>query len=167
MSQIRLIVSGCVLVALVICLSWFAGTRNLPSVSVQFVGLANNPVGQPPPSPSRLELCRGATNLCALFWFTNTDVESVWFETECAEQKAAGKWVRCAQPSANWSGVEGSSWAKSSGCMYAVGWPPGLSTNATWRLRVRYGNELYLRMLSFNKRLPVPHGTFASTKVER
>ncbi len=27
------------------------------------------------------------------------------------------------------------------GCTYAVGWPPGLDTNAVWRLQVRCGKD--------------------------
>src|SRR5436190_130240 len=137
MSRIRVIFLVCLAIGLAVWLCWFAGRRNPPPVSVQFVGLTNNPVRRPPPSPSRLELGSGATNMCALFWFTNTDATSVWFDTECAEQKLDGKWIQCAQPNADWSGVGGGVWLKRSGCMFAVGWPPGLSTNATWRLRVR------------------------------
>ena len=138
----RLIILACITIALAVSLCILAVRRDPPLVSVQFVGLTNNPVGRPPPSPSRLAVCRGATNLCALFWFTNKEVSCVSFDTECAEQKVAGKWIPFAKPSANWSGVEGGLWTKGSGCLYAVGWPPGLATNAVWRLRVRYRNDL-------------------------
>ena len=30
-------------------------------------------------------------------------------------------------------------WPPGFGCFYAVPWPPGIPTNASWRLRVRYG----------------------------
>ncbi len=148
-NRVLILVGGLGVLTGLLC--WLLSNRNPGAISVDFVCLTNNPVRRPPPASARLEVCRGATNLCALFWFTNKAAASVWFKTECAEQRVDGKWIECARPSAQWDGVEGGRWTKGSGCMYAVGWPPGLATNATWRLKVRYGNDLSLFKLSMNK----------------
>jgi hypothetical protein len=151
MSLNRVLISIGFVVVLVGLLYWLLGGKHPPSV--EFVSLTNNPVSIPPSASARLILSEGATNLCALFWFTNSNAASVWFKTECAEQKVGGKWIECARPSARWNGVGGGLWFKGSGCLYAVGWPPGLPTNAIWRLQVRYGNDLSLSKLIMNRRL--------------
>ncbi len=80
--------------------------------------------------------------MCALFLVTNTTrIEFLWFKTACAEEKSGGEWKQIVPGANAWSGVEGYLWMPASGCYMAVGWPPGLSTNASWRLRVRYGRD--------------------------
>jgi hypothetical protein len=133
-------------------LLWLLGAKKPRSISVEFVGLTNNPVATLPSAAPRLVLAAGATNLCALFWFTNAHAASVWFKTDCAEQKVGGKWVECARPSGQWNGVDGGLWMKGSGCLWAIGWPPGLPTNATWRLQVRYGNDLSMFKIIMNQK---------------
>lgn len=117
-------------------------TRAKPDkMSVILVGLTNNPSRQS--TPVRIEASPGATGLCALFWVTNnTSDQTFWFRTSFAEQKTPSGWQRVPSNSnMPWYGVGGSIWSPNSGCYYAVGWPPGLATNSTWRLRVSYGRE--------------------------
>jgi hypothetical protein len=129
----------CVVAGVLYCLS---SAKRPQSVSVSFVCLTNNPVATFSSPIGRVAVAMGATNLCAVFWFTNAGAASVWFTTDCAERKVDGKWVECARPSGQWNGLEGGMWTKGSGCLYAVGWPPGLPANATWRLQIRCGNDL-------------------------
>jgi hypothetical protein len=140
----------CVIAGVLFSLLSFSRPR---SVSVNFVCLTNNPVRAFTSPAGRFEVAMGATNLCAVFWFTNASAASVWFKTDCAERKVDGKWVECARPGGQWNGLEGGMWTKGSGCLYAVGWPPGGPTNATWRLRVRCGNDLSVFKIVVNQKL--------------
>ena len=109
-------------------------------LSVLFIGMTNNPTAVM--TPTRVEVCQGATGLCAMFWVTNIAAKQfIWFATASVEQKTETGWQPFVPSGGSWSGVEGSLWQPGYGCLYAVGWPPGLATNATWRLQVRYGRE--------------------------
>jgi hypothetical protein len=109
-------------------------------LSVVFVGMTNSPMRQM--TPTRLEVCQGATGLCAKFWVTNIATKQfIWFKTVSIEQKTDAGWQSFVPSGGPWSGVEGSLWQPGYGCLYAVGWPPGLATNATWRLQVLYGRD--------------------------
>jgi hypothetical protein len=152
MSRNRVLILIGVLGVVAGLLIWLSGANRPRPISVGFVSLTNNPVATLASAKPRLAMAQGATNLCAVFWFTNAHAASVWFKTDCAEQKIGGKWVECARPSSQWNGVEGGLWRKGSGCLYAVGWPPGLPTNATWRLKVRYGNDLSVFKIIMNQK---------------
>lgn len=93
-------------------------------------------------TPTRIELCQGAAGLCAMFWVGNfPSNQFTRFNTVSVEQKTETGW-QTFSPSGNaWSGVAGNLWRSGYDCFYAVGWPPGLPTNAVWRLQVRYGKE--------------------------
>jgi hypothetical protein len=109
-------------------------------LSVVFVGMTNNPARQM--TPTRIELSQGATGLCAMFWVSNAPANHfIWFKTDSVEQKTETGWQRFVPSGGDWSGVEGSRWQPGYGCFFAVGWPSGLATNATWRLQVRYGRD--------------------------
>lgn len=136
-------VTAFVFVLLLLALVLWSGSRPVlaaPSLSVGFVGLTNGPARQM--KPTRIEVCQGATGLCAMF--SVRDVSSnrwIWFKTTSIEQKTPTGWRTFLPNGTPWSGVEGGLWSPGYGCLYAVGWPPGLPTNATWRLRVSYGRE--------------------------
>jgi hypothetical protein len=122
------------------------------SLSVGFVGLTNGPARQM--TPTRIELCQGATGLCAMFLVQ--DVSSnrwLWFKTASIEQKTPTGWQTFLPNGTPWSGVEGGLWSPGYGCLYAVGWPPGLRTNGTWRLRVSYGPEPSRWAMLMNRKL--------------
>ena len=131
------------LVLILMALSFWGGAHaSAPpkQLSVVFVGMTNSPV--PQMRPTRIEVCQGATGLCAMFWVSNScATESIWFETDSVEQKTETGWQHVVPSGLSWSGVEGSVWFPGYGCLYAVGWPPGLPTNATWRLQVCSGRE--------------------------
>jgi len=130
-------------VLLLLALILWSGSRPVPVatiLSVGFVGLTNGPARQM--KPTRIEVCQGATGLCAMF--SVRDVSSnhwIWFKTASIEQKTSAGWQRFLPNGTSWSGVEGGYWSPGYGCLFAVGWPPGLPTNTTWRLRVSYGRE--------------------------
>jgi hypothetical protein len=124
--------------------SWFtlaSRNRSAPNkLAVILVGLTNNPTRTMGPPP--VEVCQGGTGLYALFLVTNiTRNQFLWFKTAFVEQKTQGGWERLVPGNTLWSGVEGSLWMPSYSCLMAVAWPPGLSTNASWRLQVSYGRE--------------------------
>ncbi len=109
-------------------------------LAVIFIGLTNSPTRTM--GPPRVEVCPGATGLCALFLVTNTtSKEFLWFKTPFAEQKSEGEWKQLSHDANTWAGVQGSLWGPGYGCLMAVGWPPGLPTNSTWRLLVEYGPD--------------------------
>lgn len=133
------------LVALfLLAVAYFFWTRerggSAQKLAVMFVGITNNPVAQM--TPNRVAVCRGANGLCALFSVTNIGRSGwIWFNTSFVEQKTETGWQRVKTDQGVWSGVEGGRWTPEYGCLFAVGWPSGVPTNATWRLRVRYGRE--------------------------
>jgi len=112
--------------------------RSTINLSVQFIGMTNLATGQTFPTPVSGE---GATGRCALFWVTNITAHHIWFQTTSVEQKTETGWQVFIPSRRSWSGVGGSDRLPSSGRVQAVGWPPGLPTNASWRLRVRYGRD--------------------------
>ena len=139
----RYTVTAFAFLLLLLALVLWSGSRPVPaatSLSVGFVGMTNGPARQM--KPTRIEVCQGATGLCAMF--SVRDVSSnrwIWFKTASIEQKTPTGWQTFSPNGTPWSGVEGGLWSPGYGCLYAVGWPPGLPTNATWRLRVSYGRE--------------------------
>lgn len=155
LGQILAILAGLVLI-LVALWSWGGARANAsaPKLSVVFVGITNNPVRQM--TPTRIELCPGATGLCAMFLVSNASPkQSFWFKTDSIEQKTAAGWQPFTPSGGVWTGVEGSVWTPGYGCIFAVGWPPGLSTNATWRLQMGYGKDLSILQLVMNKKIGV------------
>ena len=108
-------------------------------LSVEFVGMTNNPT--PQRKPILLAVTTGATGLCALFSVTNNSTtQAIWFDTVSIEQRTAAGWKPFV-PSGRWTEVGGLQWLPSHGCLLAVAWPPGLATNATWRLQMSYGRD--------------------------
>ena len=112
-------------------------------LSVVFIGTTNSPILKMGSIP--VEVCSGATGLCALFRVTNTASKQsvVWFKTASVEEKTMTGWQPFVPRSVVWSGVEGSGWPAGYVYVYAVGWPPGLSTNASWRLQVPYRRKSF------------------------
>lgn len=141
-----------VFVLAIACLWWRFGGRGEEAspLAVTFVGWTNNPSWTPP--PNRIELGRSATGRCALFWVTNAGHprERVWFDTSKVEQKVGNEWREFVPANTRWSGVEGSIWMGGYGCHYAVGIPPGMPTNAVWRLQVRCGRDRSSLKLAIN-----------------
>lgn len=128
---------------LLLALVLWGSSRPVPaatSLSIGFVGMTNGPARQM--KPTRIVVCEGATGLCAMFSVRVVSSNRwIWFKTASIEQKTPTGWQTFLPNGTPWSGVEGGLWSPGSGCLYAVGWPPGLPTNATWRLRVSYGRE--------------------------
>jgi hypothetical protein len=107
-------------------------------------------------TPTRIELCQGATGLCAMFRVANiTSNQFIWFKTASVEQKTETGWRPFVPSKGSWSGIEGLLWRPGYACLVAVGWPPGLSTNASWRLQVSYGRD------------PSTFGILVNQKLER
>ncbi len=150
------VLAAVVLASLVFWLWPTPGKGSRPDkLAVIFVGLTNNPSRTM--GPSRVEVCQGATGMCALFLVTNTiRNECLWFKTAFAEQKAGGEWKQFSPGTNAWSGVEGSLWAPAYGCFMAVGWPPGLSTNSSWRLQVSYGRDPSMLRTLINEKFGEP-----------
>jgi hypothetical protein len=135
-------VFAAVLLLLLACWVWANLRPGPPSakLSVVFIGMTNNPARQM--TPTRIELCQGATGPCAMFLVKNiTSHEYIWFQTASVEQKASAGWQRFVLTNSSWSGVGGSLWQPGYGCLFGVGWPPGLPTNAVWRLRLTCGRD--------------------------
>ncbi|WP_150107626.1 hypothetical protein [Pedosphaera parvula] len=113
-----------------------ASTRLPNDLSVVFVGFTNNPTGTF--RPIRVIIPpTGATGLCALFRVGNVGSNRfIAFETIAGEQKTERGWEPFQV-----SGVGGSVWTPGYSCLYAVPWPTGVPTNATWRLQLRWNRE--------------------------
>lgn len=130
------------LLLLVAYLFWMGGQAGptSPKLAVVFVGMTNNPASTM--TPVRVAVCQGATGRCAMFTVSNTTTNQyLRFKTTSVELKTETGWQSFVLSSGSWSGVEGSVWSPRYGCLFAVGWPPGLPTNASWRLQVRYERE--------------------------
>jgi hypothetical protein len=132
--------------ALIVLLTGYLSFRDVPakssvaSLSVLFLGMTNNPVWQS--TAPRVVVSRGVTGLCALFLVTNvTARQSLWFNTTSIEQKTEAGWKTFVPTGSSWSAIGGGLWSPKYGCLVSVGWPPGLATNATWRLKVSYGRD--------------------------
>ena len=121
---------------------WLTRSSNVSSksdLSVVFVGFTNNP--QHSMQPVRVEVCQGATGVCALFRVTNMSTNSyIRFDTSSVERKDERGWAQFA-PVGSWAGVGGSVWSPGYSCLYAVAWPPGLATNTAWRLQLSVAHE--------------------------
>jgi hypothetical protein len=151
LRQIFTILAGLILILVALLFSAH-GSAPPTKLSVVFVGMTNNPARQM--TPKRIELCQGATGLCAMFLVSNAaPKQSFWFKTDSIEQKTPTGWQPFVPSAGGWSGVEGSRWTPGYGCLYAVGWPPGLPTNATWRLQIGYGRDPSILQLVVNKKL--------------
>jgi hypothetical protein len=86
----------------------------------------------------------GMSDLYALFAVTNAGKDaSIWFDTASVEQKTEAGWQRIVPTRSSWGGITSDClnmyWPPGYGCFYAVAWPPGIPTNAPWRLKVKYG----------------------------
>src|SRR5260370_40422704 len=142
-------------VLLLLALVLWGSSRPVPaatSLSVGFVGMTNGPARQM--TPTRIEVRQGATGLCAMF--SVRDVSSnrwIWFKTASVEQKTPTGWQTFLPNGTSWSGVEGGYRSPGYGCLYAVGWPPGLPTDATWRWRVTYGRQPSSLGMGVNRKL--------------
>lgn len=123
-----------------------------PDLSVVFVGFTNNP--QMTMEPVRVNVTEGANGLCALFSIANTRTDEllIQFKTASVEWNDGRGWSRFV-PTARWAGPEGSLWQPGYSCLYAVAWPPGLSTNSAWRLLMSFALEPSGLRLSVNKKL--------------
>jgi hypothetical protein len=131
---------------------WGSSRPLLPKLSVAFVGMTNGPAHQM--TPTRIEVCQGATGLCAIFSVRAVSSNrSIWFKTASIEQKTPTGWQTFLTDGTSWSGIEGGRWSPGYGCLYAVGWPPGLPTSATWRLRVSYGPEPSMWAVVVNRKI--------------
>jgi len=131
-------------------------------LSVVFVGMTNDPVGQM--SPIRIAVPVNATGLCALLMVTNTGTNgSFRFCTASVERATKQGWeqydltnawlhellpigqrLAVAESRAGgtaWRGIDGWEWSPRYGCLFAVAWPPGLPTNSAWRMRLRCARE--------------------------
>lgn len=125
-----------------------------PMLSVTLAGFTNNPVRGVTPAGRRIEVCYGAAGTCALFEVRNvTSNQFLWFKTASLERKTEKGWERVDSIEGVWSGVEGNLWSPGYACLYAVGWPPGLPTNATWRLQVRHGKDPSLLARLINQKI--------------
>jgi hypothetical protein len=126
-------------------LLFFVATRRRgagqgPDLSVTFIGLTNNPVSQL--RPYRLIVQGSATGTYALFNLKNANhLRSIGFETVGVEELTTNGWV-ASHPALPWQGIKGAVWLPGSGAVWAIGWPPGLASNATWRLTLRWRQEL-------------------------
>src|SRR6266496_3199306 len=131
-----------VILLLLGCLLWMSvrSHERDRSLAVVFVGWTNNP--QHTFSPFRVEVVpQGATGLCALFRVTNVRRSGyILFSTSSVETNDGRGWTAFV-PAGSWSGVGGSTWTPGYTCLYAVGWPPGLPTNSSWRLQLSVARE--------------------------
>jgi hypothetical protein len=143
------------LLLLLLLLCWGAGLRAAKPVRLEvlFLAVVEDPTHRPPERPTVLN---GITGLSAIFAITNGSQDaSVWFDTCAIEQKIQGEWQWTEVPpyesrvsqkrgagGTPWSGIAsadvnhvyppGTCWN------YVVAWPPGVPTNASWRLQLRY-----------------------------
>jgi hypothetical protein len=142
-----------IILAVVLFLSLLNPVPPVTPLAVTFAGWATDPVSSA--FPPRLVAGRGATGVCALFWVTNSGPrnKTLWFNTVGVEQKIDGQWHPFPLAAQPWQGPEGHVWFGGYGCLFAVGWPPGLPTNATWRLQVRCGPDPSLREMGFREML--------------
>jgi hypothetical protein len=109
-------------------------------LAVLFTGMTSNVTRTM--GPPRVEVCGSGSGACALFLVTNlTSGQYLWFKTAWVERKAETGWERFTPTNRSWFGPEGKLWGPGYGCFIAVGWPPGLPTNACWRLQVSYGRD--------------------------
>jgi hypothetical protein len=150
------LLAGVVMVLLILLISRPSHTgAQANKLAVVFVGMTNNPVRTL--GPPRVEVCQRARGLCALFLVTNTAKNDIlWFKTAFAEQKTGEGWKALSPGTNRWYGMEGSLWTPGCACLIAVGWPPGLPTNSTWRLRVGYGRNPSGLGILINQKLAQP-----------
>jgi hypothetical protein len=148
-----------------------AGSPGSSNLSVVFVGFTNNPQGAM--QPVRIEVVEGAAGMCALFRVANVGTNRpLDFKTLSIESTNRRGWVPFV-PKTAWNGIEGAHWEPGYGCFYAVGWPPGLPTNATWRLRLSVTREpsgvrrLVNRMLNREVFGPSGRQTMLSSEVSK
>ena len=140
-----------VLVAVFVVFFFWVGRHPDPP-SIIFVGMTNNPTRQM--SPTRVEVSGDATGPCALFLVTNAvGNQYVWFKTTAVEQKTKTGWQPYVPGGGPWTGIGGMLWQPGYGCLIAVSWPPGLPTNATWRLELSYGADPSSYGILINQRL--------------
>ncbi len=145
---------GALLLLLLVC--WWGGgllATKPARLGVQLLAVARDPRYRP---SERSTVLNGITGLCAIFAITNCSQDaSVGFDTCAVEQKTEGEWRRIEVPpyasrvtqkrrlgGTPWFGIAsedvnhvyppGTCWN------YVVAWPPGVPTNATWRLQLRY-----------------------------
>jgi hypothetical protein len=134
------------LAAILLALSFYWSVANLrPSVPPQklsalFIGMTNNATRTM--GPPRIEVSGGASGAFALFLVTNTTRHDfLWFKTAAVEQKTPAGWQPFMPTGLAWSGPQGNLWSPGYGCLFGVDWPPGLPTNACWRLQLTYGRD--------------------------
>ena len=121
---------------------------------VVFIGLTNNAIARPP----SLAVSGSFRGLQALFGVTNTSASRfIGFKTLGIERRSGSNWNEFVSlagwPTNMWSGMAGDSWAPGFGCICAVAWPFGLSTNDCWRLRLSVSREKPLPMIALNQKL--------------
>ena len=143
MSDFKKVLFGLMAVMVLSLICWrFTGGNAAPvtpELTVQFVGLTNDPVNSM--SPVRVCVAQGTTGLCVLFRVMNPAANvSAQFDTTGIEVNQGHGWELVPVPG-RWYGVAGGAWTPGYGCLCAVGWPPGVSTNVTWRLRLSVAHE--------------------------
>jgi hypothetical protein len=134
----------------------FQGFPQPPRLAVGFVTVESDPFFHPMRGPTVLN---GAAGLCAIFAVTNAGKDtSVWFDTCAVEQNVGTEWRRTpVLPYAlrvteiprigetPWVGITSDSvnnnYPPGTAWYYVVEWPPGVPTNACWRLELRYGAQ--------------------------
>jgi len=89
-----------------------------------------------------------------MFMVSNTTPDQyLWFKATSIEQKTETGWQPFIPSNGSWSGVEGGDWSPGYGCHLAIGWPPGLATNASWRFKMDYGREPSSLGITLNQKI--------------
>lgn len=139
-------------------------------LGVLLLAVEGDPMRHP---PERSTVLNGITGLCAIFAVTNCSQDaSVWFDTCAIEQRIQGEWQRTEVPPYGLRvikklGVQGTPWSGIASddvnhvcppgtCWnYVVAWPPGVPTNATWRLQLRYWRRASPRAMKVDDTLGI------------
>ena len=135
-------IGAAVLLVSVVMTFRYRATSGRSDLSFRFLGLTNNPV--PQSKPYQLSVFGSSDDgTYALFRLKSLGrIRPIGFETLGVEQLTAEGW-KPFSPTGPWRGMSGSVWFPGGGStLVAIGWPPGLSSNATWRLALRWRREL-------------------------
>ena len=133
-------------------------------LSVIFVGLTNYP--QRTMTPPRLAVISDGHGLHALFAVTNRSTDHyLQFGIDRIEKQVGNAWVE--HPAVQISPALGMRWSPGYGCAYAIPWPPGVPTDAPWRLNLWVKREpgLHLGLVNqwLHREIFRPYGRHSST----